>query len=241
MTPSITQDAVNAALSSFLSAILPAGVTIVVGQVNRVASPEGDYCVMWPLRRPRLSTNVDTPVDSKFTGSISAGVLTVSAVDPVLNGPIGIGSVIFGVNVADGTTVVAPAGTGTGGVGTYNVSPPQTVASGTLSAGVIEVEQSTEVVMQVDVHGPASADNVQTISTLFRDGYAVDQMAAAGVTPLYADDPRQAPFTTAAAQFEDRWMVDLHMQIDPTVAVPQEFFDATALTVTDVDVAFPPQ
>lgn len=238
MTPSITQDAINTALGNFLTAILPAGVEVVVGQVNRVASPEGDYVVMWPLRRPRLGTNVDTPVDSKFTASISGGVMTVSAVDAVLNGPIGIGSVIFGVNVASNTTV-ASLGSGTGGVGTYNVTPSQTVGSETMSAGVIEVEQSTEVVMQVDVHGPSSGDNSQTISTLFRSGYAVERMAASGVTPLYAEDPRQTPFTTAASQYEERWTIDVHLQINPIISVPQEFADSATIEVVDVDVVYP--
>jgi hypothetical protein len=60
-------------------------------------------------------------------------------------------------------------------------------------------------------------------------------MEASGVTPLYAEDPRQTPFTTAAAQFEDRWSVDIHLQINPVVQTPSQFADAVDLTVTDVD------
>ena len=93
--------------------------------------------------------------------------------------------------------------------------------------------------MQVDVHGPNSTDNSQILQQLFWDSYGVDALCASGITPLFADDPRQSPFITAAAQYEDRWTVDLHMQVKPVITIPQQFADAVALTVTDVDVAFP--
>jgi hypothetical protein len=238
MVPSITQDAVNTALGTFLTAILPAGVTVIVGQVNRVASPEGDYVVMWPLRRPRLGTNLETPNDTKFTASIAATTMTVTA---LLAGSIGVGNQVFGVNVADGTVVVSQTSGPTGGAGVYVVAPSQNVASETMSTGVIDIEQDTDVVMQCDCHGASGGDNAQVISTMMRSAYAVDQMEASGVTPLYAEDPRQTPFTTAAAQWEDRWSIDVHLEINPVVSVPQEFADAVTVTPVVVDVAFPPQ
>lgn len=236
MTPSIAQDAVNTALGNFLTSILPAGVKVIVGQVNRVAEPEGDFVVMWPLRRPRLATNLETSADTKFEGSIAGTVMTVSAVD---FGEILSGNPVFGTGVADGTTVVDQLTGPTGGAGTYTVSPEQTVSAITLSAGTTEVEQDADCVMQLDVHGPGSTDNAQTISTLMRSAYAVDQLAPSGLAPLYADDPRQLPFINAANQFEDRWSVDVHLQINPVVSAPQQFADAVTLTIVDVDVAYP--
>jgi len=88
--------------------------------------------------------------------------------------------------------------------------------------------------MQIDVHGPNSAENAQVISTIFRSGFAVTQMAASGVTPLYSEDPRQAPFTTAADQFEDRWVIEAHLQIDPIIAVPQAYADSTSISLTSL-------
>lgn len=236
MTPSITQDDINVALGSFLTAVLPAGVTIIIGQVNRVPSPEGDYCVYWPLRRPRLATNVDTSIDAKFTGSIAGTVMTITE---VIAGPMNVGATVFGVGVAANTIVSEQTSGPTGGAGTYTISPSQAVTSTTLSAGQTEIEQSTEVVMQVDVHGTAAGDNVQTISTAFRDAYGVSLFAGTGVTPLYAEDPRQLAFQPASVQFEDRWSIDLHMQADPTIAVPQQFADQANVTVIDVIEAFP--
>lgn len=232
MTPSITQDDVNTALGNFLTAILPVGVEVVVGQANRVASPEGDYVVMWPLRRPRLATNLETPSDTSFTASIAARNMTVTA---LLTGAIEENRQVFGPNVADGTIVQSQTSGPTGGAGIYVVSVGQTVSAETMSTGAIDIEQDTEAVMQVDVHGPGSTDNAQIVSTMMRSSYAVEQMEPTGVVPLYADEPRQMPFMTAADQFEDRWMVDIHLQINPVVSVPQQFADAIDLTIVDVD------
>lgn len=236
MVPSITQDDINVAFGSFLTAILPAGVTVIIGQVNRVASPEGDYCVYWPLRRPRLSTNVDTSVDAKFTGSIAATVMTITE---VLAGTMNVGATVYGVGVLPNTTVTDQIDGTPGGAGDYTISLSQTIGPITLSAGQTEIEQSTEVVMQVDVHGPAAGDNVQTISTAFRDACGVSLFAGTRITPLYAEDPRQLAFQPASVQFEDRWSIDLHMQADPTISVPQQFADQANVTVIDVIEAFP--
>ncbi|WP_196493299.1 LIC_12616 family protein [Burkholderia territorii] len=92
---------------------------------------------------------------------------------------------------------------------------------------VKDVLQPTKFTVQLDVHGPASGDNAQLITTLFRDEYAVDQFAAAapGLAPLYSSEARQIPFTNGEQQIETRWTVDLVMQINPVVTVPQEFAD----------------
>lgn len=231
MTPSITQDDVNNALGNFLTAILGLAATqIIVGQVNRVASPEGDYCVMWPLRRPRLATNVDSYQDVKYLGFIEA---TTMIVTQVFTGEIAPGQTIFGIDVLPGTTVV-DYGSGQGGAGSYEIQPNQTAAGPLLSSGSKIIAQATEVVMQVDVHGPASGDNIQTISTAFRDAYGVFLFEGTGITPLYAEDPRQLPFTTAAVQYEDRWSIDLHMDCSPTISVPIEFADSIDLTLATI-------
>lgn len=53
-----------AALRSFLLEIVPAGVEVVRGELNRVAEPRvADFIVVTPLFRERLRTNVDTYTD----------------------------------------------------------------------------------------------------------------------------------------------------------------------------------
>ena len=79
--------------------------------------------------------------------------------------------------------------------------------------------QSTQVTVQLDVHGPNSSDNAQIISTLLRSSLSPDVFKASGfdVTPLYADDPKQTPFVNAEGQYEYRWTVDAVVQANQVV------------------------
>lgn len=242
MIPSITEAQVFEALGSLLATLLPQlGQQIVIGQVNRVPSLLGDYIEMWPLGRPRLGTNVDTPVDCKFTASlvpIDANTSTM-AVSSVTTGTIELGNQVFGVNVANNTVIASQTSGPVGGVGNYVVSNSQTVASETMSAGEIQTATSTEFIIQCDVHGPNSGDNAQVMSQAIRSDFAVNQMSGTGVTPLFSDDPRQTPFITAADQYEERWSIDVHLQITPIISTPVEFSDSTTITTEAVDVEFP--
>jgi len=62
--------------------------------------------------------------------SLNDAVLTVSA---VTSGTVAVGQLITGTGIAPGTYITA-LGTGTGGTGTYSVSPQQTVSSTTITA-----------------------------------------------------------------------------------------------------------
>lgn len=245
MIPSITEAQFNIALGNLLQAMLPqfpAG-QIIVGQVNRTASPLGDYVVWWPLRRPRLGTDIETPVDAVFTGTVTpidsnTATLNITAVNPNFTGQIAVGSQIFGVNVAIPTTVTA-LGIGTGGIGTYIVTPSQTVTSETLAAGSIGLDQATEVVTQIEVHGPNSGDNAQVVQQLFRSDFATTAMAGTGITPLFCEAPRQVPFITAADQYENRWIIDAHFDMAPIISIPQEFAGAANVSVVSVTATYP--
>lgn len=62
--PSVTEAAVFTILRSFLTEILDATVEVYDGQDNRAGEPNAlNFVMMTPLRRPRLSTNVDTYTD----------------------------------------------------------------------------------------------------------------------------------------------------------------------------------
>ena len=109
----------------------------------------------------------------------------------------------------------------------------------TLAAGnplnAIAVEQSTDVMIQLDVHGPAGADNAQIISTLMRNNYGCVLFANAGygVQPLEADDPKQVPFINGEQQYEDRWIVIARMQANPVVTIGQPFADTLDINIFD--------
>lgn len=90
---------------------------------------------------------------------------------------------------------------------------------------VREVLQPTRLTVQLDVHGPSGGDNVQVITTLFRDRYAADFFTASGadIAPLYTGEPRQMPFLNGEQQVESRWSVDCVLQMNARVTVPQDF------------------
>ena len=67
------------------------------------------------------------------TGSIAGTTLTISAVTA---GVLAVGSIIAGSGVTAGTTITA-LGTGTGGVGTYTVSPSQSASSTNITSAVV--------------------------------------------------------------------------------------------------------
>lgn len=237
---SLTQSATLKALRSFLLGVLPAGVQVVRGQDNRVPEPLVDnFVVMTPIRRERLATNVDSYEDAYFTGSIAGGILTVTS---LAYGQIVNGRTLFGVNVAANTTIGSQiTGAPSGGIGTYNVSPSQTVSSQPMAAGITSLIQETKVTVQLDVHGPASADNAQIISTIFRDEYGITMFdpETSGVTPLYTDDPRQIPFTNEEQQVENRWIVEAVMQVNPVVTLPLQFADILAIGLINVESVYP--
>ena len=221
-------------------ATMSTGVAVITGQISRSAEPaQPDFITMTVIRRTRLETNLDEWADVKFTGSITSGLMTVSAVD---YGAINVGTTVFGVGVAANTTISQQLSGTAGGAGTYAVAPSQFVGSETLSAGGTEITQGTEVVYQLDVHGPASADNAQTISTLFRDPYATEWFAANvayDIAPLFADDPVQGGWTNAEQQWETRYIVEARLQANQTVTVPQPYADAAVVTPISVQAEFP--
>lgn len=164
MTPSITDTDIRTALRAFLVGVLPAGVEVVRGQVNRVASPPGDYVVFWPTSRPRLSTNVES------------------------------------------------------------------WETANAEATIYDYTQATQVDYQLDVHGDASGQNAQVIATLFRSPYAVEALGP-NVAPLWCDDPMQVPFQNDQQQVDTRYVVTVHMQVNPTVSTPGQFADRLAVTI----------
>ena len=83
-------------------------------------------------------TSTSTAAAATFTGATSgiSTTLTASAV----TGTIAIGQSITGTNIASGTTITA-FGTGSGGAGTYTISPASTgTVSGTVTAGSTAID-----------------------------------------------------------------------------------------------------
>ncbi len=234
---SLNQTQILTALRSFLLRVVPSGTEIIRGQDNRVAEPIGnDFIVMTPLAQPRLGTNEVSYFDDVIVGSIHNTVLTVTEVDRAQIA-LAQGMLILDgtMNVAGGTLILGQLTGDPGGVGTYRITPSQNVVSEMMYVGTREDLVPTEFVVQMDVHGPLSGDNIRVIDGLFRSEYGVDTMAGFDVSPLYCTDPRQAPFVNDSNQIEYRWSMDAHLQVNPAIRTPQEFM--TEIFVDPVIVA----
>jgi hypothetical protein len=222
---------------------LATGVDIIAGQPNRAAEPANPFfVVMTPIRFDRLATNVDSVQDVKFTGSIAANLLIVTEVQ---TGGILVGASVFGEGVAAGTQIIASR-TGSGGIGTYLLSNSQSILSEALSAGWKTLTQNAASTIQCDFHtsDTTAGDFAQTVSTALRDEFGVNFFAGLspplnGVVPLYADDPAQRPFVNAESQYEWRYVLDIHLEIEQTIQVPQTFADSVDPTFVSVEASYP--
>lgn len=220
-----------AVLQSFgLASVAGSAIPIIRGQVNRVPTPQAaDYAVIWPLGRTRLEFNIETYADNSFIGNVVGATLTVTE---VTNGVVQTGATLYGVNVTGAPVIVAQTSGPVGGVGTYTLNASLTAASGAIYAGTRGMIQPQDMAVQVDIHGPASADNATVLTTQWFSQAGVDACLAQGgvIAPLYAGEPRQMPFVNDQNQVEERWAVDLHFQANPVVLITQQF--ATQLTAT---------
>jgi hypothetical protein len=150
--------------------------TVIRGLVNRVPEPrEADFIVLFPLRRTRMATNVNSYQDDSAR------------------------SVKF-------------------------------------------MDASVQLDVQCDVHGPRSGENAQIVTTMFRDDYSCQYFERAGsaTRPLYSTDPSQVAFFNAENQSEERWRLEVSLQIEQVVQATQEFFDDLESAIIDVDAVYPP-
>lgn len=98
---------------------------------------------------------------------------------------------------------------------------------------VIRAEHDAQYDCQLDFHGPNGSDFAATFTALFRDPFAVDEMASYSVTPLFANDGQQMPFINGEGQYENRWVMTVSVQIKPTVSTPMQFADRLDVTISD--------
>jgi len=257
----LSEFAVFTSVRQFLQSLLPVGTEVVRAQTNRVPAPKSPLFVyMTPLLRTPLSKSIVSTHDVLLTGSIAEQVLTVTALQ---QGRILPWLPLIGPTVTPGTRILPFAqGSGNGGLGTYLVSPAQTVAETSMKAGSMAVMQPTQLDMQIDFYGLDSGDAAQTVAAVFQTEYAVNELDAYGlplrdaegavlldgfgnelqqvftisVAPLYAGVARNIAFVSSESQYQARWSLDVSLQINPIVYLPQEFADQLDLTLVDADL-----
>jgi hypothetical protein len=240
-TLSLTEFQQFNALVAFLNGIVPPGTVVIRGQQNRTAEPNAaNFVIAWPLRATRLETNETTFTDNVLVGSIAGTVLTVTSMVQLE----GVG-ITNGAALTDGTaglvngstSIVTQLSGSIGGTGTYQVTPSQNISSETMYVGVRADLMQTEWTVQCDCHGPNSANVAMVLVDLFRSEYGTftfeNQPTAFVVEPLWADEGRYIPFINAEQQYEYRWVVDLHLQVNPIVGTAQQFADVLKPTITE--------
>src|SRR5271166_4934521 len=252
ITLSFTETQGFQALGHFLQAFCaPYPITVVralggttPGSNVRMPEPAfGDFIVMSSLRRIRLETNETTFSDNICIGSISGTTLAVTVVS---RGVLAPGQLLTDYNYPSGnitanTTIVSQlTGTTTGGVGTYQVSISQTLASETLYAGTRADLVGTEWTVQLDVHGPNSLNNVNVIDTLFRSEVGANFFSGTGfgIAPLYVDTAGQMPFENAEKEVEYRWVMEAHLEILPIVTSPQQSTSTVHIDTIEAGVIY---
>ena len=233
--------ALRGALNTFgLVTAAGAALPIIRGQVNRVPEPGSpDFIVMWPIMRQPLSMDVATSTDTILTGSIASAVLTVSDISGNLQAGQGVYAIVSSAWTLLGSIGAQLSGA-TGGLGTYSLPGAANRASGTLYAGTRALLVPEAVTIQADIHGPTGADNCARIIALFRDQFCTDALAASGydVAPLYLSDPRQLPFENGEQQTEERWTIDLALQVNSITTTPQQFAGGLQARAIPIKLAF---
>jgi len=148
--------------------------------------------------------------DGSFTASIAGPTMTITA---VASGTVAVGSVLSGGNVIQATTVTG-LDTGTGGVGTYTVTPPQTVASGPITStgtGQRTPLYTTTTGLQMQVQAVASDDlehidglNISEINRVVYINGLIQGLDRPGVN---GGDLLLIPTGLTPGQANDTWLV----------------------------------
>jgi hypothetical protein len=192
------------------------------GAVLNVAGVESAYTSENPNAYP-----IALSPSTSATASVSGTTMTVTGTAA----GIAVGQVVTGPGVANGTMITA-LGTGTGGAGTYTVSPSQTVAQATLSFGGFPLLPNS---LYVCVYGGANADIAAAIFSKKPPGcnFTGNTMGVAYDT--------SAPYPAPGIPYDMTWeaaqgvSIYVNVQILNGIAVPS---DAAAQIQTAILNAF---
>ena len=101
----------------------------------------------------------------------------------------------------------------------------------------IDITQSVQVTLQIDVYGPAAGDWARILDLAWRTEYCVNMLSPACV-PLYTTSTVRMPLTDGEKQYEDRWVIKAELEYDPTVSVPQQYADTATIGLINVDETY---
>jgi hypothetical protein len=89
------------------------------------------------------------------------------------------------------------------------------------------------LMIQADFYGAQAGDWCAALKTVWRTPYATAQLPA-GIAPLYCDDGNESPLITGEEQYERRWVLNMFLQYNPVVIVPQQAADTLKMNTVDI-------
>lgn len=98
-------------------------------------------------------------------------------------------------------------------------------------SGNQEIARSTSLHFHLDTYGPNASDNIQVLTTLFRDDYGFQFFAPYGLAPLYCDDGQQMPLVSGEKTYIQRWLMRGVLQTNLDVTVPVQYADTLDATI----------
>lgn len=108
--------------------------------------------------------------------------------------------------------------------------------------GKMQARKGAQARVQIDFYGPEAQEYAEMVSTLLRDEYGCNAFAAINpeIQPLHADEAKNMPIVNGESQYEQRFMVEALLQINPVTTVPQDFAEELATEeFINVDAAYP--
>jgi hypothetical protein len=213
-TLSITDTNIFTALSSWIQSVLPVSQNQVVKEmINRVSTPKPPYIQLNHLNKTRLATTTNTYADisTTITGSISGTILTIISGTGIMPGMW-----ISGEGIALNTNILSIGeATNTFNLNIDNGTIPSTSVFGYYNGETLQ--DSIDYVLQIDCYGEIGSDWISMLELAYRSTQAVDFFSPYLFAPLYSEAPVHIPFLNREGQWEERWIMRLHLQYNPTL------------------------
>ena len=99
--------------------------------------------------------------------------------------------------------------------------------------------QPKDYSIQVDCYGPDSGDLHTIITSLWKTARTCVFLADYDITPLFCQDAHEQHITNSENQYEERWISELHLQYNPSVAPAQDYAEGASITLIDTTRVYP--
>lgn len=130
----------------------------------------------------------------------------------------------------------------------YNVRHGSGVEEWSFREDTVDLYEQVEMVMQCDFYacGQNGGDGydamlrAQAIETVCRSSIGCKFFADRGFGLLYCEDARNTTGVGDSELYDPRWTVNLHLSFKSRINVSQDYFEAAAVDLVNVDVKFKP-